>query len=231
MRTTSVSFLVLLLGAASACSSEATDRDKVGGPGGLITAGTSGTHAGGSNPAAGGTGNTGTDNTGTDNTGTGNTGTGNAGTGGTGTAGTSPEAQACAEAPVVCLDDDTASTCNPATLMDESVTCSTGVASLGPGLVSHGCVSDADGTGCSFDFEDKACEDGAPAYAACSRAAGFPIEDLDAYFACFTDEQGSKEFIPCFAGFIDAAAQTVACSDAEVACFPEAAGGAGGAGG
>jgi hypothetical protein len=232
MRTTSVSFLLLLVGAMGACSSKSTDGGTGGSNGGIIPGGGVGGSAQAGN-GSGGTGNTGTGNTGTGTAGTGNTGTGTAGTSsGTAGSGTSPEAQECADAPVVCLDKDTASTCNPDTLMDESITCSTGVANLGPGLISNGCITDAEGSGCSFDFEDQACEDGAPAYAACSRAAGFPIEDLEAYFACFTNEQGSKDFIPCFAGFVDAAAQTVACSDAEEACFADvSAGGAGGAGG
>jgi hypothetical protein len=158
-------------------------------------------------------------------------GTGGGASGGSsGSSGSNTAAQMCLDAPVVCLDSDTASTCNPDTLMDESINCTAGVADLGPGLISTGCVTDAQGAGCTFDFEDEPCGNGAPAFAACARAAGVNVDDLTAYFACVSDAE-LHGLIPCFADFVDEAAGLVDCSDAEAACAPEQTGGTGGTGG
>jgi hypothetical protein len=220
MQTTSrVSFCLLLLLGMGACSSKANDDGNKGGSGPASSAGT----ASGGTSAQGGTNGAIIPNGG------GRTEGGTTGTGGA----TSPAAQDCLDTPVTCTDNDTAFSCNPDTLMDESFVCSTGVAALGPGLVSKGCITDPNGSGCDFDFADMACGDGAPAFAACYRAATLKdINDLDVYFACFTDTNGLKAVIPCFAGFVDQAAKQVDCTAAEAACLPdEGAGGAGGAGG
>jgi hypothetical protein len=216
MRTTSgVSFLMLLLGAFS-CSSKSTKDDDAGGNGGIVTAGSSATagsaaQAGSSNAAGGTTGN-------------GTAGTSNA-TAGTGTA------PGCADTSLSCLDAETASRCNPDTLMQETFKCS-GVEDLGPGLTSSGCVTDADGSGCVFVYEDEACHQGSLAFAACGRAANADVDELDAYFLCVSDTNDAHTVIPCFSGFVDQEARVVDCDAAEAECFPDvAAGGAGGAGG
>jgi hypothetical protein len=213
----SVCFLLLL--GLGACSSKSTDDGNTAGNGGIVPGG--GTASGGGGASSGGSP--------TLPNGGGRSDGGTTASGGA----TSPAAQECLDKPVICKDDDTAFSCNPDTLMDESFTCSTGVADLGPGLISEGCLTSAEGSGCSFDFADTECRDGAPAFAACYRAAtGNDIDDLQAYFACFTDSNGLHAIMPCFADFVDAAAATVDCSAAEEACFPdEGAGGAGGAGG
>jgi len=219
MRTTSgVSFLMLLLG-AFACSSKSTKDDNTGGTAGNVTGGSSATAGSAAQAAGTSTGTGGTSGTGTGN-GTAGTGVGTAGTG------TSP---GCADTSISCLDAETAARCNPDTLMQETFKCSD-VKDLGPGLTSSGCVTDTDGSGCVFVYEDEACHQGSLAFAACARAANADVNELDAYFLCVSDTSDAHTVIPCFSGFVEG--NQVDCDAAEAACFPdEAAGGAGGAGG
>jgi len=208
MQTTyRVSCGLLLLLAAAACSSKSTKdgADGTAGKGGILT-GNGGTSSGGSaGTSSGGV--------------IGRSGSTSTGGGTSCTAGTD----------IVCLDAQTAQRCDPDTLMTQTAKCSTVITSLGPGVSSTGCVTDADGSGCNVTFEDAKCEQAAPAFTACLQDDTY--DALDVYFACFLDNNGAHTIIPCYWDYVDEAAGTVDCAAAEAACLPTDETGAGGAGG
>jgi hypothetical protein len=207
--TAGVSLCLLATLGGTACSSTSKDEgiDK-GGNGSVLTAGTSSTGGGG--------GTTGT--TGGSSSGGSSGGRSNGGSSGTGTSGSSGAGDECANAPVVCLDANTASTCDPDTGMDITVKCKED--SMDLGIISSGCTGDMTMGTCSIDgFADQGCADGVAPFAVCG---GYTQADaLDIYLACYENSQGTAhDVIPCFAMYVDEAAKTVDCAAAEAACFP-----------
>ena len=135
----------------------------------------------------------------------------------------------CDNAPVVCLDANTASTCDGDTLQDTSIDCNADAKELG--IISNGCEGDKVRGTCSIDgYADEACEAGVVPFAVCNDLG--QADALNIYVACYLDEQGLHDVIPCFADYVDEAMKTVDCVAAEV-CFGDVppAGGEGGAGG
>ena len=199
--------VLMVLGSTAACSSDKVDGENKGGTGALI-GGSAGSGSGGTTSTSGGTTSSGAGTTST------------AGTGGT-------AADLCAGKPVSCIDAMTAKGCDPDTGMDITGNCAEEFAK--DGIISAGCSTDADGTGCTIDdFSDMGCLDGTGPFAACEEV---PAADaINVYVACFHDLQGLHEIIPCFANHVDETTMppTVDCDAAYAACVPGAPG-AGGA--
>lgn len=211
----SLCFTLLAVGGAlAACSSDSTS----GG-------GSAGSSSGGSSSNAGSSGKgsviTGGADDG-DGSGTGGGRAGSTSTGGTG--GTAPTD--CANAPVVCVDAETASTCDPATMMDTSVNCSDYYAEVG--VVSNGCMGDALSGGCTVDgLSDKPCSDGVSGIAACDETA---TDDdlLNVYINCYVDYMGAKAPVTCIGTHV--VGGQIDCDAAAADCFGDGAGGAGAGG-
>jgi hypothetical protein len=214
--------VLVALGSTVACSSDKVDGGNKGGTGAVISGG-----SGGSGAASGGPGNNGGMTSSTAGTTSSTAGTtSSSGTGGSGgTAG-----GLCAGKTVSCIDAMTAKGCDPETGMDITGNCAEEFAK--DGIVSNGCTTDADGTGCTVDdFSDMGCLDGTGPFAACEEV---PDEDLlNVYVACFHDIQGLHSIIPCFANHVDdtTTPPTVDCDAAYAACVPGAGGAPDGAGG
>ncbi len=202
-----------LLGALSlmsGCSSEAVDGTEQD-PGGIIggTGGSAGTGAGsGGNTAT--DGGTSPSTAGSRNTAAGSGGTG-AATAGTGSGG------GCQGEPVICVDAETAQGCDPATGITQTVNCAEELEK--EGLMSNGCLADAEGVGCTVDgFLDEDCLAGTPPFAVCGDVSQDQLFGL--YTTCYLDEMGAKAIISCYAEYLDEQEMTVDCAAAEAACFP-----------
>jgi hypothetical protein len=210
----SLCFTLLAVGGGlAACSSDSTD----GG-------GTAGKSSSGGTSSTGGTGGKGSVITGGDDSG--GTGTGGGRAGSTSTGGTGGTAATdCANAPVVCVDAETASTCDPDTMMDVTIKCKEDAAELG--LISNGCEGDALEGGCTIDdFADQGCADGTSAAAACEGITD-DGDLLNLYINCYTDYMGAKDIVTCYGTHVTGT--MVDCAAAEAECF--GGGGGDGAGG
>lgn len=188
---------LLLVGLQFACSSKSD--------GGSTSMGGSGTILGAGGNASGGS-------AGSRNTaGSGGTGTAGPGAGSGGTA-----AADCANAPIVCLDAMTASTCNPATGKDETFDCAS--ESMDLGFTSNGCLTDAaNGDHCTIDeLNDAECAAGYAPWGVCQGYG--PESALDIYIACFLDEQMLHAPIACYAKYYDEATEMLDCVGAAAEC-------------
>lgn len=199
-----------LLSLGLACSSKSIDDDDDPGSSGSASGGTgsgSSTTGGSNSSTAGAGGVVGR---------AGSSATAGASTGGMATGGT--PAGECAEATVTCVDDATASVCDPLTGETETANCAEELAK--EGLISDGCTVDDTGSGCTIDgLSDAECEAGTPAFAVCAQAT--QDELLDIYVACFLNNMDvAHEAISCYADYIDEAAMTVDCEAADAACLP-----------
>lgn len=204
--------VTLVLAGTAACSSKSVDDDddNKGGTGAIITAGGGGTSAGTSSN----TGGTGSNAAGTSSGGA-------SSMAGTGTAGTATMPDLCAGKTVSCVDAMTARACDPETGMDVTGNCAEELAK--DGLVSTGCSTEADGTGCTIDdYSDMGCFEGTEPFSVCAELG--PEDALTVYVACFRDIEGLHAIIPCFADFVDdtVTPPTIDCMAAETACFPPA---------
>ena len=135
-------------------------------------------------------------------------GPGDPGVGGTGAGGpTCP-------APVSCLDEATAQRCNEQGEL-EQVDCETAMEEQG--IVSDGCSTDAEGSGCTIDaFLDPDCEAGTPAFAVC---AGLEAKDLvNTYVACFQNLSDAAAVVACYPDYVNEAEKLVDCAGAQTAC-------------
>jgi hypothetical protein len=215
--------VLLALGSTAACSSDKVDGENKGGTGAVLSAGSGGASAGTSNN--GGTANS-TAGTSGSTAGSSSSGSGSGGSSGSGgTAG-----GLCAGKSVSCVDAMTAKGCDPETGMDITGNCAEEFAK--DGIVSNGCATDAEGTGCTVDdFTDMGCLDGTGPFAACEQVPDEQV--LSVYVACFHDVQGLHAIIPCFANHVDETTTppTVDCDAAYAACVPGAGGAPAGAGG
>jgi hypothetical protein len=214
--------VLMALGSTVACSSDKVDGENKGGTGAVISGGTGAASGGPSN-----NGGTSSSTAGTSSSTAGTTSSG--GTGGTGGGG-GTAGGLCAGKSVTCIDDMTAKGCDPTTGMDITGNCTEEFAK--DGIVSNGCTTDADGTGCTVDdFSDMGCIDGTGPFAACEDVADEDL--LNVYVACFHDIQGLHAIIPCFANHVDETTTppTVDCDAAYAACVPGAGGAPDGAGG
>jgi hypothetical protein len=209
--------VLMALGSTAACSSDKVDGESKGGTGAVISGGSGGSGGSGSSTAgsagstAGSAGST--------------AGSGSSTAGSAGTAG-----GLCAGKTVSCIDPMTAMGCDPTTGMDVTGNCAEEFAK--DGIISNGCTTDADGTGCTVDdFSDMGCLDGTGPFAACEEVPDDEL--LNVYVACFHDVQGLHAIIPCFANHVDDTTMppTVDCDAAYAACVPGAAGAPAGAGG
>jgi hypothetical protein len=200
-----------LLGALSlmsGCSSEAVDGTEPE-PGGIIggTGGSADTGAGsgGDTATAGGTSPSAVG------------GTSPSTVGGSSTAAGTGSGGGCQGAPVICVDAETAQACDPATGVTQTVNCAEALEK--EGLMSNGCLADAEGVGCTVDgFLDEDCLAGTPPFAVCGDLTQDELFSL--YTTCYLDEMGAKAIISCYAEYLDEAAMTVDCAAAEAACFP-----------
>ena len=219
MRTmVGLSLSVLLgLGSTAACSSDKVDGENKGGTGAVISGGSDGTSGSPSN-----NGGTSSSTAGTSSS-TAGTSSSTAGSGGT-------AGGLCAGKTVSCIDAMTAKGCDPTTGMDITGNCAEEFAK--DGIVSNGCSTDAEGTGCTVDdFSDMGCLDGTGPFAACEEVSDEDL--LNVYVACFHDVEGLHAIIPCFANHVDETTTppTVDCDAAYAACVPGAGGAPAGAGG
>jgi hypothetical protein len=209
LRTTvGLSFLVLF-GVASACSSKSTDNNTTGGTGGngAVLGGSS---TGGTGTAVGGV-------------------VGRAGT--TATGGSAVGNGLCPGDTITCVDDMTATYCDPDTGIEENFNCADDAKNIG--FVSSGCTM---GTGltadkCAIDsVADDKCFAGAQGYVFC---AGLTTdEDLfNVYVNCFQDYMGVKTMVQCIGDYVS---QTMTadsdCLAAQDACLGGGVGGAGAGG-
>lgn len=221
-----LSFTAIVLVLAAGCSSKTAD-------GGGNKAGSSSTPSGdaGTSTSSGGTSSS--DGGGSTTAGTSSTPTGGGrATGGTATGGSAPGGS-CSAQSLTCLDDATAQFCNTDTGKLETIDCVSGYKEVG--IVSDGCVSDANGSGCNItDFTDEACAKGADAVAFCLQAT--EQEFVNLYVNCYTnadDGMGhlAHTVIPCVADYVTQDMMTQAdCQTGLDTCFGDAATGAGGAG-
>lgn len=200
MRTTvSGCVWLLMIGLGVACSSKSTGG---GGGGGAILGG------------SGGTSSTATDAGSTSTAGKTSSNTGGTASTGGGTGGTTGDA--CADAPIVCLDAKTASTCDPATGMDTTFDCA--AESMPLGFVSNGCMMDAaNGDHCTIDsFSDQGCVDGTAPWGVCHQLT--ENDALDIYIACYQNTNGLHDEMVCYAKYYDETAQTLDCVGASAEC-------------
>lgn len=214
LRTTvGVSFLVLF-GAVSACSSKATDNNTTGGTGG------NGALLGGN--SSGGTSTTGNGAGTTSNDGGKSTTGGAANTGGLASG-------ACTDETITCVDETQAMGCNTETGMVDTFSCVDEYAAIG--FVASGCTMDPTGDFCDItSVSDTACQQGAQAFGRCEGATT-DEQIFNIYVNCFTDFMDARTIIPCFAQYVSPAMMTANdCLQAEEACLPGAATGAGGQG-
>ena len=208
MLRTSVSVcLLVVLGAAGACSSKSTKDDEATAGNGSILGGSS----------SGGTGGSSSGGTRTD-------------TGGTTTAGGTANGL-CPGPTLTCLDAEMAEFCNPNTGVVETFSCIDDAKEIG--LNSSGCKM---GTGltddkCSIESAiDEPCWDGAEAFAFCGGLTD--SEFLDLYVSCFDQVEDYHTIIPCIAEYVSPTMMTGAdCDAAAVACLGADAAGGAGAGG
>jgi hypothetical protein len=189
-----------------ACSSKST-----GGGGGSILGGGSGGTSSTAGTSASDAGTT-SNNTGgsTSNNNTGGRASSSGGTGG--------GADDCANAPIVCVDAMTASTCNPDTGKDMTINCVTDLKALG--IVSAGCKMDAvNGDGCTIDdLTDKGCADGTAPWGVCHNLTS--DQALDIYVGCYKNTNGLHDEIACYAKYYDETANTLDCTGASTECDP-----------
>jgi hypothetical protein len=123
----------------------------------------------------------------------------------------------CTDPAIMCLDDVTATACDPLTGEVQTANCPE--LYLVDGMISS-CTTDAEGAGCSIDaFTDAECEAGMVPFAVC---ADLTQNDLiDVYVACFHDNLMQAHMaISCYADYIDEEAKTVDCVAADAACLP-----------
>lgn len=140
---------------------------------------------------------------------------------------------ACTAGDLSCLDNATAQACNPDTNMFETIDCVNYY--KGFGIVSDGCLADANGSGCNIsDFTDQACATGAYAAAFCLQATDEQF--LNLYVNCYQnadDGMGhlAHTAIPCLSDYVTPDMMTQAdCQAGFDACFGDGSAGAGGAG-
>lgn len=206
LRTTVGLTFLVLLGAASACSSKATDDNKGSGGNGSLLGGSS---SGGTGGASGSTGGI----------------VGRAGA--TATAGTTGNGL-CPGDVLTCVDDKTATFCDPDTGVEETFNCATDAAELG--FESSGCTMGTALTEdeCALDsVKDAKCLAGAQGYAFCG---GFTTDQqlFNIYVNCFQDYMGAHTIVQCFSDYVSATMTADSdCLAAEEACFGLGAGGAG----
>jgi hypothetical protein len=141
-------------------------------------------------------------------------GPGEPGVGGTGSGTGGAATGPMCPAPVSCLDDATAQHCNEQGEL-EQVDCKSAMEEQG--IVSAGCSTDAEGSGCTIDaFLDPACEAGTPAFAVC---AGLEAKDLvNTYVACFQSLTSATAVVACYRDYVNEAEKLVDCSGAQTAC-------------
>lgn len=211
----SLCFTLLAVGGSlAACSSDSAS----GG-----SAGKGGTESEGGSGSNGGTGGKGSVITGGKSS-DGGSGGGRAGgsTGGTDSA--------CSDT-VVCVDADTAATCDPLTGETSNINCKDDLAELG--ITSTGCEGDATMGNCNGDLSDAECEAGATAFAVCGMFTNDQF--LNTYVNCFQNNEGQdgqplRPVIICGGKFLDEEAMTVDCDAAQAECFEGGAGGDGAGG-
>jgi hypothetical protein len=214
LRTSVGVCLLVVLGAAGACSSKSTkdDDDATAGKGSILGGSSSGGTAGAS--ATAGT-----------RTDVGGTGTGTGTGGGT--------ANGLCPGPILtCVDATMATFCDPDTGVEETFSCVDDAKEIG--FSSSGCKK---GSGLTEDecalesVADEACLAGAQAYAFCF---GFTTNQqlFNIYVNCFQDNMDAHTIIPCFGEYVSETMTADAdCQNAADACLPGAGGaGAGGAG-
>jgi hypothetical protein len=196
MRTTvSACAWLVLVGLSVACSSKSDGGStSMGGSGTVL--GSSGSSTAGSSATSAGSGGSGT--------------TTNGGSGG------GSALDDCLNAPLVCVDAMNASTCNPATGMDETFNCA--AESVNLGFTSNGCSTDPEfGDGCTIDMLNDA--DCAAGYAPWGICNGYgPESAVDIYVACFLDDAMLRAPIICYGKYYDAATDMLDCVGATAEC-------------
>lgn len=208
LRTSVGVCLLVVLGAAGACSSTSTeDGDDATAGKGAILGGSSSGGTGGASATAG---------TRTDTGGTGVTTGGTTGVG------------LCPGDPVTCIDETTGTFCNPDTGIEEPLDCVNDFTDYG--FESSGCMM---GTGlaadrCVLTASDTPCWEGAQAFAFCGGLTEDQLYDL--YIDCFKQVAEWHTTVPCVAQYVSPTMMEAAdCDAAAVACLGAGEGGAGGA--
>ncbi len=118
----------------------------------------------------------------------------------------------------MCVDDETASLCDPLTGVVETANCAEEFEL--DGLISNGCSVDEAGAGCTIDgLSDADCAAGTPPFAVCADATEDQLVDI--YVACFKNNMDVAHMvISCYADYVDEEAKTVDCEAADAACLP-----------
>ncbi|MDF3071605.1 MAG: hypothetical protein K0R38_7206 [Polyangiaceae bacterium] len=152
-------------------------------------------------------------------TSTGGTGSGRAGSTGVGS---------CTPGTVVCLDENTAQTCDVDTGLPTTLNCVEDLKEIG--IASTGCVGDETEGDCDGDVSDPECLDGAIVFAICGQYT--QDQFVGTYIDCFQDNNDRQTPVRCVAPFLDSSRMDADCEAAAIDCLGAmGAGGADGAGG